>query len=91
MGRGFLSKGDTMATTKKELKTITHEGVKVAYDPSAFKSWRFIRALNNRDTQFDAIDILLCGKADEIAEQLGDSLDSMTSLLTAITALEAKN
>ncbi len=80
-----------MATAKKELKTITHEGVKVAYDPAAFKSWRFMKSLNSRDTQFEAIDILLCGKSDEVAEKLGDSIDAMTSLLTAITALEAKN
>lgn len=91
MGRGILSKGEPMATAKKELKTITHEGVKVAYDPAAFKSWRFMKSLSHRDTQFDAIDILLCGKSDEVAEKLGDSIDAMTSLLTAITALEAKN
>lgn len=91
MGRGILSKGDSMATAKKELKTITHEGVKVAYDPAAFKSWRFTKQLANRATQFEAIDVLLCGKSDEVAEQLGDSVEAMAALITAITALEAKN
>lgn len=80
-----------MAATKKDTKTVEFEGVKVAYDPTVFKSWKFLKTLNRRETQFDALDLLLLGKSDEIAEQLGDSFDSMTKLLTMITALEAKN
>lgn len=77
--------------TKKELKTIELDGVTVSYDPSAFKSWRFMRQINKRETQFDALDVLFCGKTDEIAEKLDDSFESMMKLLTMITALEAKN
>ena len=75
-------------------KTINFEGYEVEYDDSAVHSWSVQRGLTDPSRQFDAFDRILCGKADDVAERLGDSVERMTDLLQRIATIEgntAKN
>ncbi len=70
--------------------TIEYGGKKIKYDAAAVKSWKMQRKLAAGGAgMFEALDVILLGKADEIAEVLGDSVEEMTSLLTAIAEKEA--
>lgn len=74
--------------------TITYEGVKVEYDAQAIRSWPVQKkvAKGGYDA-FEAIDMILCGKSDEVAEKFDNDTDRMAGLITAISSLdpEAKN
>ena len=70
------------------MKTIEFRGHEFEYDEKVPKSWKFQRALAKMPEQeqvFFAADAVLLGRADEVAEALGDDIDAMGELLTAIT------
>lgn len=79
------------------MKTIVFRGIEVEYNERLLKSWKFQRrfaAAEGAEQVFMTADELLLGKSDEIAEQLGDDIEVMGELLTAIgskMAGEAKN
>lgn len=77
------------------MKNITFEGHKVAYNAKAITSWKVQRLMSKGGADaFEAIDIVLGGKADEVAEQLGGDMDTMARLIAAIVENEgdsAKN
>ena len=76
-------------------KTIHFKEHTFSYDGDALMSWRVQRLIAQGGSgSFDAIDAILCGKADEVADALGGGVDAMAELVTAIVALEggeAKN
>lgn len=69
-------------------KTINYEGVKVTYDDSAINKWSICKklAFGGKET-LDAIDTILCGKSDEVAEKLGDDISKMNDLLERIVTI----
>lgn len=80
------------------VKTIKYqpengEEISVKYDNSALHKWSVMKALSSGSNTFQAWDKILCGKSDEVAEKLGDSMDEMQELLNRITLIEsdAKN
>lgn len=82
------------------MRTITFQGHKVKYDERCLRSWKMQRAIaratstGDPNASFEAADTILMGKADEIAELLGDDIDTMGELLQAIVnevGGEAKN
>ena len=75
------------------IKKIKFEGIEVKYDDSALGKWSVMRDLASGTNTFSAYDTILCGKADQVAEKLGDSMDAMTKLLEQITTVSgtAKN
>ena len=79
------------------MKTIEFRGYEIEYNEKVFKSWKFQRqyaSLEGPAQMFATYDAVLDGKADEVAELLGDDVDAMGDLLAAITADidgEAKN
>lgn len=76
------------------MHTISFEGHDISYDAKALKSWKVQKKLarGGADT-YDAVDIILCGKSDEVAALLDDDADKMMELLTAIGSISsaAKN
>ena len=75
-------------------KTNNYEGVVVQYDDVALHKWSVMKQLASGTGTFDAFDKILCGKADEVAEKLGDSVDKMSDLVNRIATIEgnaAKN
>lgn len=69
---------------------VEFKGKKIKYDKSAIRSWKVQRALVQPGPgMYEAIDKILLGKADEVAEGLGDDVQEMTALLTAIAEQEA--
>lgn len=76
------------------IKSIDFEGVKVEYDDSAFHKWSVMKALASGTGTFDAWDVVLCGKSDEVAAALDDDMDKMRDVLERISLIEgntAKN
>lgn len=76
--------------------THTFRGVEVPYDFKALHRWSVQKALTGAKGPapfFDAIDQVLCGKSDEVAEALGDDTDVMGELMSELVALdkESKN
>lgn len=70
--------------------TVDFNGQKIKYNKSAIKSWKTQRALATPGPgMYEAVDTILLGKADEVAEALGDDMEEMTALLTAIAEQEA--
>lgn len=69
-------------------KTIDFEGLAVQYDDSQLNRWSVLKKLSDPTKSFGAIDLILCGRSDEVAEALGDDFGRMTKLLEAITAIE---
>lgn len=74
-------------------KQITFRKNKISYDPDAIMSWAVQKKITAGGIEaFEAVDLILCGKSDEVAEQIGGGMADMTELITAIMALEsAKN
>lgn len=71
--------------------TITYEGITVDYDPKAVKSWPVQKKIaQGGAAAFEAIDIILCGKSDEVAAQFDNDTDRMAGLVTAIASLDAE-
>lgn len=79
------------------MKNIKFRDIEVAYDEKVLKSWKFQRklaSLDDEDKVFFAADVILCGMADEVAEQLDDDVEVMGELLNAISeemGVAAKN
>ena len=74
--------------------TIEFEGIEVEYDPKKLNSWKVQKMIaKGGEGPFDALDVILCGKSDEVAEQLGDDASKMTELVNMLVALSptAKN
>lgn len=69
-------------------KKINFEGLTIDYDRGALDSWSFQRKLASCDDDaekaFILADALLCGDADEVAAALGDSIEAMSRLISAI-------
>lgn len=76
-------------------KVITFKKHKVKYDADAIGSWRVQRLMAaGGSSAFEAVDIILLGRSDEVADLVGGGMDDMAELITAIVALEggaAKN
>lgn len=76
------------------MHTISFEGHDITYDAKALKSWKVQKKLARGGADaYDAVDIILCGKSDDVAEMLGDDADKMTSLLVMLGSLsgDSKN
>lgn len=78
------------------MKTIKYQGHEIEYDERKLRSWKVQRmiAANGAAGAFDAVDAVLCGRADDVAELLGDDIDVMGELLNIIIDAEggmAKN
>lgn len=79
------------------MKTIKFQGHEIEYDERKLRSWKVQRmiAANGQAGGFEAVDLILCGKSDEIAETLfDDDANVMGDLLNAILDAEggmAKN
>lgn len=76
--------------------TLTYDGHEIAYDEKAVHKWSVQRAISGADgpvAMYDAIDRVLLGKTSEVADILGDDLDSMLEVLGRVTAIDrtAKN
>lgn len=70
--------------------TLSFEGIEVEYNPSALTSWKVQKKIAQGGfATFEALDIILCGKADEVAEQLGDDIGKMVELAQALSVLSA--
>lgn len=67
---------------------IEHKDTIVEYDPLVLTTWRWQHAVASGDMTktFAAFDELLCGKSDEVAEQLGGEMEDMQGLILAIMA-----
>lgn len=77
-------------------KTISFRGVDVVYDSREIHLWRTQRAIASSEHDpyggYEAIDRILCGRADEVADAVGGTDADMSALLAAITEAEnAKN
>lgn len=68
------------------MRTIEYRGVEVAYDETRPLSWKWNKALASGDQArgMRAISDLLCGRDDEYADELGDSMEDMQGLLFAV-------
>ena len=77
------------------MRTIEFKGVKVDYDETCIRSWKWQKAVNSGDParSVAAIERLFAGKDEDIADALGDDIEVMGELLAAITAdnTKAKN
>lgn len=69
------------------VKTIEFDGEAVEYDDSQLNRWSVQKKLIDPAGQFEALDEILCGKSDEVAQRLGDSMERMTELLSRIVAI----
>lgn len=87
---------------EKQLHTIKLDGVTVEYDANALKRWsvqkKIARSLSDPQKgayeAYEAYDVILCGKSDEVAEKLGDDGEKMAELVQRIVAVvggDAKN
>ena len=86
-GAALFCKGATM-------HHITFEGHEIAYDEKALHSWSVQKKLaQGGAAAYDAVDVILCGKSDEVAATLGDDADKMTGLLMMLGSLngDSKN
>lgn len=70
------------------MREIEFKGVKVKYDEKCLKSWKWQKALASGEDKrgVAAIERLLMGKDEEIADELGDDIDVMGELIAAIVS-----
>lgn len=70
--------------------SIDYNGVTVTFDVSQVVSWKNNKAIanfqNNPAGFFDAVDRIMCGKSDEVVEQLGDDMAVMSDVISQIYA-----
>ena len=68
------------------MRTIEFRGVTVEYDEKCIKSWKWQKALASGDDArgVAAIERLLLGKDEEIADALGDDIDVLGELIGEI-------
>ena len=77
-------------------KTIEFRGITVEYDPTCLKSYKWLKAFASGDDArgVAAIERLLLGKDEDVADALGDTTEAMGELIAAIAEQEggpAKN
>ena len=77
------------------MATIKFHDIEVEYDAAAVHNWTVQRRIARGGNDFfEAFDAILCGKADEVAEKLGGTVEVMGELSSAIGDAEgpdAKN
>lgn len=68
------------------MASIKFLGKTVEYNENALKSWKLQRKIagGKPADMFDAIDVLLGGDADAVAEEFGDDINVMGQLVSAI-------
>lgn len=83
---------------KTQKHTIEYDGHKIAYDANAIRRISVLRKLSTYETNpaayFEAIDQILMGKLDEVAEVVGDSFEDLNEIVNLIGLAaggEAKN
>lgn len=69
-------------------KTISFNGKKIKYDEAEIHKWSTMKELASGTGTFDAIDRILCGKSDEVAQSLGDDVSAMHELIDKIATVE---
>lgn len=77
------------------MKSVKFHDHEIEYSSEAVHGWSVQRRIARGGSDaFDAIDVILGGKADEVADMLGGSMEVMGELVTAIAEAEgadAKN
>lgn len=70
------------------MRTIEFQGHAIEYDETCIKSWKWQKALasGNDAKGIAAIERLFMGKDEEVADLIGDDLDTMGKLIAAISA-----
>lgn len=70
------------------MRTIEFRGVTVEYDETCVNSWKWNKALASGDDKRGtaAIERLLLGKDEEVADALGDDINVMGELIGEIVA-----
>lgn len=74
--------------------SFTFEGHTIQYDYKALHSWSIQKKLAFGGAgAYEAVDIILCGKSDEVAAIFDDDADKMLEVITALGAIsgDAKN
>lgn len=78
-----------MAEMPSTVATIEYGGVTVEYDAAQVKSFKNTRALahyeKDPDGFFEAVDRILCGKANDVADAVGDDMTTMADLVAKVT------
>lgn len=76
------------------LRKIVFEDAEYEYDPKEVKSYRNIkrlaRAQKDPSAFFDVAEAIFAGKDEEYAEQLGNDMDKLGSLVAAIIDQEGE-
>ena len=70
------------------MRTIEFQGHTIEYDETCIKSWKWQKALasGNDAKGVAAIERLFMGKDEEVADLIGDDLETMGELIGAISA-----
>lgn len=73
------------------MKTIEFNGITVEYDETLLHSWKWQKRFAKSEGMAGmlAVEELLLGKDEEVAEAIGDDIETMGELVAAI--LEANN
>lgn len=76
--------------------THTFRGVEITYDHKAIRKWRIQKALSGAGGAqefFSAVDEVLRGRSDEVAEAIGGTTEAMGDLMGELVTLDhdAKN
>ena len=68
------------------MRTIVFNGVTVEYDEKLVHSWKWQKklAMNNGVAGMLAVEDLLLGKDEEVADAIGDDVETMGKLVAAI-------
>lgn len=68
------------------MRTIEYEGQTFEYDETCLLSYRWQKQLTSDDPtkNFRAAERLFCGKDDEVAERLGDTMEGVALLMKEI-------
>ena len=68
------------------MRKIEFNGVAVEYDERCLRSWKWQKAIavGTDAKRIEAIEALLLGKDEEVAEQIGDDMEAMGELIAAI-------
>lgn len=74
------------------MKTVIFEGHEIEYSPTAVHGWSVQRRIARGGSDgFDAVDTILGGKADEVADLIGGTVEDMARLMEAIADAEGTN
>ena len=74
------------------MRTIEFNGVKVEYNEKLLNSWKWQKKLagGNPAAGMAAVEELLMGKDDEVADAVGDDVETMGELIAAIMEANGK-